>query len=58
MTDTALDFSQRSEPALHGRILAAVGAVAEPLGIEPLIVDRGAGSPLIRERRVHASGRD
>lgn len=38
MTDTSLDFSRRSELALHGRIVAAVTAVAGPLGIELLIV--------------------
>jgi hypothetical protein len=32
MKDTSLDFSRRSELALHGRIVAAVTAVAEPLG--------------------------
>ncbi len=38
MTTTLLDFSQRPELALHGRIVADVVAVATPLGIELLIV--------------------
>lgn len=37
MTSTSLDFSRRSELAIHASIVAAVGAVATPLGIESLV---------------------
>lgn len=37
MTSTSLDFSRRSELATHAIIVAAIGAAAAPLGIEPLV---------------------
>jgi predicted nucleotidyltransferase len=38
MTNTLLDFSLRSELALHTRVVADVEAAAAPMGIAPLIV--------------------
>lgn len=38
MTNTLLDFSLRSELALHTRVVADVEAAAAPVGIAPLIV--------------------
>ena len=38
MTTALLDFSRRPDLALHAEVVGDIEAVAEPLGIEPLIV--------------------